>query len=71
MSYLIFTSVHMTDWDIRIFIDENNNIEKHYCPYSLQNFSKTTQGWDDIMKSRQIYDTETRNKTIIKNTIIK
>ena len=70
MSYL-FTSIHMKDWDIRIFIDENNNIEKHYYPYSLQKWSKTTQRWNDITKSRQMYDTEIRNKTIIKNTISK
>ena len=61
----------MKDMEIRIFIDENNNIEKHYCPYSLQNWSKTTQRWHDIMNSKQMYDTEIRNKTIIKDTISK
>ena len=54
------------DWEIRIFIDENDNIEKHRLPYSLQKWSKTAQRWHDIMKSRQMYDTEIRNKTIIK-----
>ena len=70
MSYL-FMSVRMKD-QVRIFIDENNNVEKHYYyDQSLEQWAKTARRWHDIMDNKQMYDTEIRNKMVVERTISK
>ena len=56
MSYL-FMSVRMED-EVRIFIDENNNVEHYYYDQSLERWAKTARRWHDIMDNKQMYDTE-------------
>ena len=69
MRYL-FTSVRLKTWKSEFSsmkMTTSRNTASHiHCKNGQKQLKDTAQRWHDIMKSRQMYDTEIRNKTIIK-----